>query len=229
MSERGRSSGRSAGVSPAPGGGWRFRHYLPHYDQAGIVQAITLRLADALPVEVAARLRSDCNQSQTARARQIESYLDAGHGACYLQEPGIASLVESALHHFDRARYHLIAWVVMPNHVHVIIRTLPGYSLGAVVHSWKSFTAKQANRLLGRTGPFWQVDYFDRVIRDERHLSAAVQYVHHNPEKAGLVDRAEDWPYSSIGRCSTSGGDGRDARAPRQPTHCEPSDGLKPP
>jgi REP element-mobilizing transposase RayT len=105
--------------------------------------------------------------------------------------------VETSLWHFDAARYRLLAWVVMPNHVHVVIETRAEYPLSDVLQSWKSFTAKKANSLLGRTGSFWQPEYFDRAIRDERHLLAAIAYIHGNPVKAGLVRRAEDWPYSS--------------------------------
>jgi REP element-mobilizing transposase RayT len=72
--------------------------------------------------------------------------------------------------HFDGQRYRLLAWVVMPNHVHVLIETMTGHTLAAVLHSWKSYTAKEANRLLGRTGDFWQPEYFDRFIRDDRHF-----------------------------------------------------------
>lgn len=70
------------------------------------------------------------------------------------------------------------------------------------MQSWKSFTAKQANKLLGRTGRFWQPEYFDRMIRNEGHLAAAVNYIHGNPLKAELVVRAEDWPSSSAGMYS---------------------------
>lgn len=109
----------------------------------------------------------------------------------------IAQLIEEALLHFDGQRYHLLAWVVMPNHVHVLIETLAGHPLAEVEHSWKSFTAKEANVILGRRGTFWQAESFDRVIRNEQHLANAIQYIHNNPVKAGLVSQAEDWLYSS--------------------------------
>ena len=79
----------------------------------------------------------------------------------------------------------------MPNHVHVIVRLFCGSELGRVVHSWKSYTAKAANRLLGRVGEFWAREYYDRCIRDEREFLRTVRYVLENPVKAGLVD----WPY----------------------------------
>ena len=85
----------------------------------------------------------------------------------------------------------------MPNHVHVVIEMLDGYSLTKVVWSWKSFTAKQANRALRRSGPFWDVDYFDRYMRNEEHLYRTIEYVEHNPVKAGLCSTPAEWAWSS--------------------------------
>ena len=132
-----------------------------------------------------------------AKRAQIESYLNAGYGACHLRDPRIGRMVEEALLHFDGERYRLIAWVVMPNHVHTLIETLEGYLLPTVVHSWKSYSAKQANQILGCTGRFWYQSYFDRYIRNESHFWAGVNYIHNNPVKAGLVADAKDWPFSS--------------------------------
>jgi REP element-mobilizing transposase RayT len=85
----------------------------------------------------------------------------------------------------------------MPNHVHVVLRSFEGHGLGAIVHAWKSYTAKQINARTGRTGTLWQREYFDTVIRNVRHLAVVTRYVHENPVGAGLVARAEDWPWSS--------------------------------
>lgn len=85
----------------------------------------------------------------------------------------------------------------MPNHVHAVIEPAEGYPLGTIIHSWKSFTANKVNKILGRTGAFWHDDYFDRFMRDEGHLMRTIDYVEQNPVKAGLVDRAENWPWSS--------------------------------
>ena len=191
-----------AGKMPALPGpspkGYYTRGYIPHFDQPGLVQMITFRLADALPaskrVEWEHLLKITDEQ---ARREKIEHYIDAGHGSCSLQDERIARLVENALFHFDDQRYRLLAWVIMPNHVHVLIETLPGYSLAQILHSWKSFTAKEANKILGQAGDFWQPEYFDRFIRNEKHLESAVNYIHNNPVKASLVEKAEDWPYSS--------------------------------
>jgi REP element-mobilizing transposase RayT len=221
----------SAGVSPASpeAAAWRSRGYLPHFDQPGLLQMVTFRLADALPAGMlsdlppsriashserfAARHADDVPPRRQPRAddlsrrRRLEALLDAGHGACYLRDARIATVVERALLHFDGSRYRLIAWVVMPNHVHVLVEIQAGYALSSVVHAWKSFTAHEANRVLQRRGVFWQPEYFDRAIRDEQHLSTAIDYVHNNPTKAGLVSRAEDWVWSSARLWAKAGRD----------------------
>jgi REP element-mobilizing transposase RayT len=85
----------------------------------------------------------------------------------------------------------------MPNHVHVLFSIVPNVSLGTVVGSWKRFTARHANALLGRSGAFWQTDYWDRFIRNEIHFAAIETYIDQNPVKAGLVRHARDWSYGS--------------------------------
>jgi len=127
----------------------------------------------------------------------VEEWLDAGHGSCVLNQPECAKLVVDAWKHFDRERYHLHAWVVMPNHVHLIVQMLGNHALSDAIESWKRYTATRINRLLGRKGAFWQEDYWDRYVRDEIHFKNAVAYVHENPVKAGLIQKAEDWAWSS--------------------------------
>ena len=175
--------------------GWYSRGYIPHFDAPGVVQAITFRLWDSLPVDVAQKLVEEADNVQ--KRIRAEEYLNAGYGACYLRDPRIARLVEEALFHFDGKRYRLIAWVVMPNHVHVMIEIFVGWSLDKILHSWKSYTATEANKILQRKGKFWFREYFDRYIRDERHFVNAVRYIHENSVQAGLVDKAEDWEFSS--------------------------------
>jgi REP element-mobilizing transposase RayT len=83
----------------------------------------------------------------------------------------------------------------MPNHVHVLIETMADHGIGAVVGAWKRFSARMANRLLGRSGPFWEADYWDTYIRNERHFESTIAYIENNPVKAGLVDDPGDWPW----------------------------------
>lgn len=189
------SSGVSTDIG-LPTRGWYSRRYLPHCDVPGLLQAITFRLDDALPDEVHARLLQE-EPSEARRRRRIEAYLDAGHGACVLRQPACAEIVEKALQFFDPDRYRLLAWSVMPNHVHVLIETMERWPLAVIVHSWKSFTSKAINKRLHRNGTLWQRDYHDRYIRDDEHFAAALAYIHDNPVKAGLVARAEDWPFGS--------------------------------
>ena len=106
-------------------------------------------------------------------------------------------MVEQALLYFDHDRYRLRAWCVMPNHVHVMFDEWVGHPLHKVVWSWKSWTAKQANAQLGRSGAFWHREYFDRFIRDAAHLSNAIAYIEQNPVKARLVANSTDWLWSS--------------------------------
>jgi putative transposase len=117
-----------------------------------------------------------------------------------LKDPTIAALVENAMLHFDGDRYRLLAWCIMPNHVHVVVEPIEGNRLGAIVQAWKSFTAHQANNVLRRNGPFWHKDYFDRFIRDEGHLARTIDYVENNPVKAGLASTANSWSWSSARR-----------------------------
>lgn len=184
----------SAGVSPAKG--WHSRGYVPHLDHPGLIQSITFRLADALPVSVINRLRQGEPDDRRLLER-LEDYLNPGHGECLLRDPTHAQTVENALLHFDGQRYRLLAWVVMPNHVHVLIEMQAGHAVADAVQSWKSFTAKAINRVLGRHGVLWQREYFDRYIRDERHLQAVMEYINNNPVKAGLVKTTDDWRFGS--------------------------------
>jgi type I restriction enzyme, R subunit len=181
--------------------------YLPHWTREGSIYAVTFRLGDSLPQSVVDSWRQQREQlvERAHRANRpltdeeereldrlfsdkIEAYLDAGSGECWMHRPQIADLVENALQHFEGERYRLLAWCVMPNHVHVVVKPSPGHALEQITHSWKSFTALEANRLLARKGVFWQKESYDHLIRDEEDLGHALQYVLDNPRKAGLKD-----------------------------------------
>jgi REP element-mobilizing transposase RayT len=134
---------------------------------------------------------------EVALRRRIEKYLDAGHGECWLRRTDIARVVEGALFHFDGQRYRLLAWCIMPNHVHALIETREGFPLADVLHSWKSFTSHEANRLLQRIGVFWQREYLDRFVRNAEHFENVITYIEENPVKAGLAKIKADWSWSS--------------------------------
>ncbi len=189
------------------GRGWHSRGYLPHFNMSGLYQGITYRLADSLPrsVSVPSASRSQSDAEKAERRKLIEGELNKGYGSCILRDKEIAKIVVDAWTYFDGTRYDLVAYVVMPNHVHVLIKTYVRFSVSKVVHSWKSFTAHEINKCMkcGRdarapsTSKVWQNDYFDRFIRDERHFAQAVAYIHENPVKAGLCRHAHEWPWSS--------------------------------
>jgi putative DNA methylase len=181
---------------------WRSRGYLPHVDNLSRQQFVTFRLGDSLPRTVLEQLAAEFpNEDQDSeRHARIEAFLDSGHGTCLLRDPRCAEIVENALLHFADVRYRLIAWVVMPNHVHLLIEPLLEQRLADLVHAWKSFTAKEINRLLGRTGSLWQREYWDRYIRDMEHLQSTIAYIHTNPVAAGLVVQVAHWRFSSARR-----------------------------
>jgi len=185
----------------------RSRGRLPHWEAQRATYFVTFRLADALPASVLESFElqrenilattdrdgGDVSRYKRDKLRElfgglIDRHLDAGTGSCHLARPEIAGIVAEALEHFDGDRYRVFAWCVMPNHVHVVFAPHPGWPLADILHSWKSFSASRANRMLGRTGPFWQREYYDHLVRDGQDFDRVVQYVLDNPEKAGLVD-----------------------------------------
>jgi len=203
------SSPASSSSSLASSSPWRSRGYLPHFDQHRLVQSLTFRLHDAIPKAVVQSWKAELAWSEdlpatdfrVVKLRTLTSrYEDAGHGACWLREERIATLVENALLHFDTQRYRLIAWCIMPNHVHGLVETAESWPLAKIVHFWKSYTSHEANRILGRAADFWFREYFDRFIRDDRHFAKAVDYIERNPVKAGLVSTREEWRWSSAWR-----------------------------
>ena len=176
--------------------GWRSRGYLPHCDEDGLVQHIVFRLADSFPKAVRHKLAL---LSAIDRYKAVESMLDAGTGEAVLKIPQAAQIVTDALLQFDGDRCALVAWCVMPNHVHVIVEPMGDHLLGDIIKSWKAFSAARINRVSGRSGPLWAPEYFDRFMRSEEHLTTTIAYVENNPVAARLCRRPEQWPFSSAG------------------------------
>jgi REP element-mobilizing transposase RayT len=189
------------------------RGYLPHVKREGACYFVTFRLADSLPREVlldferqraeavrklAAHDRAGREAANRELLRQVERYLDRGVGACYLRRPEVAEMVANALRHFHGVRYRLEEWVIMPNHVHLLIWPMPNHTLSEILRSRKRHTARQANLLLGRTGEtFWQPESFDHWVRNEDERARIRRYVRDNPVTAGLCARPEEWRWSS--------------------------------
>jgi Rad3-related DNA helicase/REP element-mobilizing transposase RayT len=178
---------------------------LPHWTQQGAVYAVTFRLADSLPQQALERLSAERDELRrrlhsapqtpsvaetmrlhTQQFATLERYLDAGYGNCWLKRGDIAELVAATLEKFDQERYHLLGWCIMPNHVHLVLQPLGGNKLPDILHSLKSWTAKAANKVIGRTGGVWQSEYYDHLVRDENDLRHQVEYAWSNPEQSGL-------------------------------------------
>ena len=180
------------------------RRRLPHWEQQGATFFITFRLADAVPQKLLRQwkeeletwkkfhpepwdaLTKDEYQNRFHDAR--EAWLDQGHGECILRRPQIAATIANSLRHFDGDRYALDSFVVMPNHVHVLVRPHEAHSLSEILHSWKSFSAKEINKLRERSGAVWQDENYDRMVRDFAELERYRDYIKENPVAAKLGD-----------------------------------------
>jgi REP element-mobilizing transposase RayT len=208
---------RADGISPDQPNplrsGVHSRGYLPHVKREGASYFVTFRLADSLPREVLLRferehaqalrqLSTNANREATEEInrdlhRKIERYLDQGHGECLLRRSGIADIAAEALLYYDGKQYLLDEWVVMPNHVHVILWPKPNFTLSEILKGRKRQIARQANLVLGRTGEtFWQRESYDHWIRNDQEKSRIRRYIRMNPVKAGLCKAPEEWKWS---------------------------------
>lgn len=182
--------------------GWYNRGYLPHFDNGETLQFITFRLFDSLPKSVLENWILEFEQKEIENydvqlRKKIEYFLDQGYGNCFLKNSTVAFVVEDTLLFHHTKKYNLIAWVVMPNHVHFLARALENIEWKEIMHSIKSYTAKEANKILQRNGRFWQVESFDRYIRNYEHFEKTIDYIENNPVKAGLCEKRSDWRFSS--------------------------------
>ena len=176
---------------------------LPHWRQQGVVYFSTFRTADALPAPLLRQWQAEKDiwlrlhpepWDDATRAefinrfpRRLQDWLDAGHGECLLAQPEPRTIVERALRHFDGERYTLDESFVASNHVHVVLTPAAGHELSAVLHSWKSFTAHEINRALGRVGELWQQESHDHIVRSPEALQRIRHYIrnHARPKSRG--------------------------------------------
>jgi len=203
------------------------RRHLPHFYPPDAIYFISSRLADSLPPSVIERARKEREllESQRLEGKKVSSglppYIDelewwekvierGNKNARWLADPRVASLVAQSIHYRDGKDYDLVAYTIMPNHMHLVFGigqydllerpenagTLSGKQLSRTMMSLKRHTALQANKILGRTGPFWQDESYDHVVRDGEELARIIEYVLDNPVIAGLVDNRRDWQWS---------------------------------
>ena len=187
---------------------------LPHWRQDGCTYFVTYRQADSLPAgtirefeferdkwlkhrgvdldnedrrEAFRKLsRADRRTYERLMASRLNECLDAGHGSCMLRRSDIAQIVIKSLYHFHGERVQTGDSVVMPNHVHTLMRPMPGYELEDVLQAIKSFTATEINRQIGAGGRFWMKESYDHIVRDFDQLAAFQNYIIANPKKARL-------------------------------------------
>ena len=185
----------------------RMHRKLPHWRQGEVPIFVTFRLADSLTREVlepwiAARdaflaaFPQPWDKATEAMyhgefSDKMDDHLDVGHGCCALRNPEVARIVGDRFQHFDGKRYHLWSHVVMPNHAHALFTLNDGESLPDTLQGWKGVSS----RLIHKTGlcdlnPFWQREYFDRLVRSPEHFDKISDYVRENPVKA-LLGRGE--------------------------------------
>jgi putative transposase len=196
--------------------GWHERGYLPHCDFPGLVQFVTFRLADSMPASRRGEWEHLLKiEDDREKRTKLEEYLDRGVGECHLHDPRIAQIAEEAMLHFHNELYELLAWCVMPNHVHVLVHVWQ-VPLWKTVQSWKHFIQTRTNRLLAerrlparrggemnrnepcrRPALQWKREYWDTFMRDEAQEKKAMRYIENNPVKARVCHEDRAWPFSS--------------------------------
>ena len=190
----------------------RLPHWHPELSQESFL-FVTWRLAGSAPRNHDRRARTPGNETAGKAFVAVDREADkAAFGPIWLKDIRVAQLVRHALWYGEQERnfYSLRAWVIMPNHVPVLLR--PKVPLQTIMRWLKGATARKANLILGRTGKaFWQDESFDHRVRNDNELDRIVRYIEHNPVAAGLVDQPAHWPWSS------AAGRGRDAGCPAPP------------
>ncbi len=199
------------------------RHHLPHWEQNETICFATFRQADSLPQSKLKKLQEAKEDFEKLHPKpwsdetiaeyydlfgqKIDTWLDSGAGSCVLENAKARKIVEDALLYFNGERYILYAFVVMPNHVHVLFKPLSTHTVSSILHSWKSFTSNAINKEMGLSETFWQKETFDRYIRNQNHFNATVEYIKHNFEMMGgaASSRATIW-LTDVTKEGSSGG-----------------------
>jgi putative transposase len=182
---------------------------LPHWDQPGVTYFITFRLADSLPAPLLAQWREEreawlkWNPEPWSREQEalyhkkfsgaLERWLDEGHGECLLRQQDVREAVEDVFTKFDGERYQHHAWVLMPNHAHLLFTMSEGIELSKLLKAWKGASSRAVGLVLRKSmseDALWQKSYFDRLVRDTEHFWKCVKYIRNNPAIAKLREGA---------------------------------------
>ena len=182
---------------------------MPHWFQPQATYFITFRTEDSFPGHVARRWYAERSNwlsrhgittstpdwkdklarlPETFRKQFHETFsqqymenLDKGLGACVLKRSELSKIVADSLLYFNSDRYHIGDFVVMPNHVHLLVCLLGDTDLLKQCRSWKKFSAGKINKVIGKTGRFWQEESFDHLVRSPEQFCAIQQYIRRNP------------------------------------------------
>lgn len=173
---------------------------LPHWRQNTVCYFVTFRAADSIPqIKLQQWIQerdewqqehpeplseNDKDEYHRRFSHTIEHWLDGNYGQCLLASDRCKEIMFSALLFFHEKRYRLWEYVVAPNHVHLLIEPLCGNQLEDIMHSIKSYTAKEINKETGNAGHFWQKEYFDHIVRSEEHYQKYVTYIRNHTVEA---------------------------------------------
>lgn len=200
-----------------------YRKNLPHLQIRGQTFFITWLLADALPEFVILDLITEFKQIKSritkkshstkeklerVRRQYFKQFDDKLHttktGNHFLKNPKIAKTVASSIHYWDTKRINLYCYCIMSNHVHAVFTVFENDESGSplflqdIMESIKKYSARRCNKILGRTGKFWQHESYDRLVRDREELYRTICYVLDNPVTAGLCRKRKDGEWSYI-------------------------------
>lgn len=185
---------------------------LPHIYISERTYFITFRLKDSLPYQKILELKSRPEFNYTPQNKtemyekdkkffaKYDGLLNEGNfGKCYLRENKVAEIVISTIQFLNKKDYNLIAYCIMPNHVHLVFALREqSKSVDKIMQSIKRYSAREINRLMKRSGSLWQAESYDHVVRNEDELYRIIKYVLTNPVKACLVENWKDWKYTFV-------------------------------
>lgn len=188
----------------------------PHWNQYEKMQFVTFRLNDSIAasmrnqlimyIESFKRLHPEPWDPDTwilyrkDISSNTEHLLHAGYGKCYLRNSKVRDIIAEALQYGNMQDYYLYAYVIMPNHLHILLQPIGDLSLAFIIRRMKSFTAKKINVTLNRRGTLWQRSYFDRMPRNKDDFTHILDYIQHNPEQLPPQDYTLYFDHSLIGQ-----------------------------
>ena len=177
------------------------RRNLPHWTAEHVTYWITFRLADSIPQDKLAAWQAEFASWEARhpqpwdaatwaeyneRFARLEEWLDAGMGSCAMARADVREEVRRSLAYCDGSRFELCDAVIMPTHVHCLMRPFEGYALSTLMRPIKSVSGRRANLVLGKTGAFWQEESYDHIVRSPEQYAYFARYIRENPAKAGL-------------------------------------------